>query len=91
MLLSIIIVVRSIPKYFIPYIDFLTQIPSCSQALASSEAKEYFTLYFPANLIFLPRESFEAPMISNPSFLNFLKCDWKSQTSIVHPLVKALG
>ena len=84
-------VVRLIPKYFFPYIDFSIQTPSFSQTLFSSEAKKYFILYFSANLIFFSIESLETPTSWKPIFLNLLKFDWKSQTSIVHPLVKALG
>ena len=45
-LLSIIKVDLSIPKYFLPYIDFSIQIPIFSHTSVKSELKRYFNLYF---------------------------------------------
>ena len=45
-LLSIINVDLSIPKYFLPYIDFSIHIFNFSQAFVKSDANKYFSLYF---------------------------------------------
>src|SRR6185312_16046614 len=90
--LSIRNVLRSMPMYLRPYIDFSTHVPYASAAACvSSEASGKVRLYFAAKLSIGFILSGDTPITSSPSLPSCGRASWKSQACLVQPEVLAFG
>ena len=90
--LSIRNVLRSIPIYLRPYIDFSTQVPYFSAtACDSSDASGNVSWYFSANLSIGFILSGDTPMTSMPIWPSCGSASWNAHASLVQPGVSAFG
>src|SRR6185437_8156342 len=90
--LSIRNVLRSMPMYFRPYIDFSTQVPYLSAtARDSSDASGNVSLYLAANFSIGGILSGDTPITSSPILPSCGRASWNAQASLVQPGVSAFG
>src|SRR5262249_12471997 len=90
--LSIRNVLRSIPIYLRPYIDFSTHVPNCSATVCdSSDASGNVSWYLSANLSIGLILSGDTPITSMPMLPSCGNASWNAHASLVQPGVSAFG
>ena len=84
-------VLRSMPMYVLPYIDFSTHAPYASVTPPGSEASGNVRPYFPANRSMGAIASLDTPITSTPMPPRSGNASWNACASTVQPGVSALG